>query len=826
MAQTSGENTFYEKYLRLVAAAGLGISVFSATYLQWDALDWQFAALIAFALALGSKIVIRINFTRTSVSIIDVFSFMVFLLYGCSAAVLLGTAEAYISSGRHSKNVTFRLFNAGAISISLFLAFEAAEFVFGEQIAPGIIRLTPQAVGTMGVVVLVHYLANTGIVAFASSFRHKRALIDVWKEHYLWMFVPFTACGSAALVSAALINYFGFIAFVIMMPIVGVIYFGYRSYHEKLEAVTARAALAAKHLVDMRESEERFRAAFSNAPIGMAIVSSEGEWIQINESLTRLLGRPADELTSRSIREIIYQNDIVEFLGGIGSVLQGKADSFKSEVRLLNRDGKIIWTQTNVSPLEDSQRTRLILQVEDISARRIAEESLRYNAFHDSLTNLANRAMFMGQLDELISRRNSADCAAVIFLDLDRFKVINDTVGHTVGDKVLVSVAARIRNSVPSDAVVARFGSDEFLILLDDVEGQRAVTDLVEELERQMSLVHSVAGQEINVTASVGIVFIDAGHESSEDVLRDADMALHLAKKRGRHCHVVFDEGLRAAMLQQHRLERDLYRALERNELYVVYQPIVSIRDRSLKGFEALVRWEHPEFGSVSPADFIPLAEENGLIVEIGEFVLESACRQISDWRDMFGDDFGSFVAVNVSSRQLLQKNLLERVIQSLENHGVPPSQLKLEITESVVVENSELMIAKLKQFRALGVRLSMDDFGTGYSSLSYLHSLPIQTLKIDRSFVKKIGDKRERAEIVKTILLLARNLRLETVAEGIENIGQLDFLAVNGCDLGQGFLFAKPLSAANATTFIAESSRTPPLDDRVRIEHSSVFEH
>jgi diguanylate cyclase (GGDEF)-like protein len=432
----------------------------------------------------------------------------------------------------------------------------------------------------------------------------------------------------------------------------------------------------------------------------------------------------------------------------------------------------------------------------------------------------------MERLDEHLLRKPPAGASAVIFLDLDRFKIINDTVGHTLGDRVLVSVASRLTNTLPDGALVARFGSDEYLVLLENLNEDLSATALVGELERQMGLVHSVAGQEINVTASVGVVFIDAAHCTSEDVLRDADMALHLAKRRGRHCHVVFDETMREAMLHQNRLERELYRALERRELYVVYQPIVSLHDRSLKGFEALLRWEHPEFGSVSPVDFIPLAEENGLIVSIGEYVLDSACRQLSDWREMFGEEFGAFVSVNVSSKQLLQRNLLERVIHALESNGLPPGQLKLEITESVVVENSELMISILKQFRALGVGLSMDDFGTGYSSLSYLHSLPIQTLKIDRSFVKKIGDKRERAEIVKTILLLARNLRLETVAEGIETIDQLDFLADNGCDLGQGYLFAKPLSANNATNFITESTRALGIDARVGVEQPSAFEH
>ncbi len=829
MENSEDKDRFYNSFLKLVAFAGIGISVFSFFEMPFFKLNWEFWSLIIFALILGSRIAIKIEYTKTSISIIDIFTLLVFLLYGSEAAVLLGAVEAFLSSGKYSKKIIFRLFNAGTIASSFFVAFKISELAFGRIENPATEIITVHNLGLIAMAVFVHYLVNTGLVAFASSFRYQKRFIDVWREHYFWMFVPFLSSGSAALISAGMINQLGFVSFLIMLPIVGIIYYTYQSHHEKLEVVTAQSKLTETHLVEMKESEERFRAAFSNAPIGIALISNEGKWLQINESLCNIFGYSERELFAESLKDVVYQADLIEFLSEIGAVIQGKKQSFQAEMRYVNKKGEVLWTQTSISLLSDSQNSRLICQVQDISARRSAEEKLRYNAFYDSLTDLANRNFFMERLDEAIDwgKNGKKEEFAVVFVDLDRFKLINDTVGHTNGDKILVAVANRLKNCLPKFSTLARFGSDEFLLLLDPQTNRQNVIELVEEIQTQMSLVFGVSGQEVTVTASIGVVFYDQEHQTGEDILRDAANALQIAKKQGRHCSIIFDETMRDAARHQNRLEKDLYRAVERNELFLVYQPIVSINDEKLTGFEALLRWNHPELGLVSPMQFIPLAEENGVIVEIGNFVLDQACRQLRAWKDQSARDLPLFISINVSSKQLLQKQLLGNVIHALEKYRLEPHQLKLEITESIVVENSDYVISILKQFRAMGVKLSMDDFGTGYSSLSYLHKLPISTLKIDRSFVSQVMIENESAEIVKTILLLAKTLKLETVAEGIEVLEQLQFLKDFGCDYAQGFYLSRPLEVDDAFAYINKSfSNFAPVFGSPIESGSLGFEH
>jgi diguanylate cyclase (GGDEF)-like protein/PAS domain S-box-containing protein len=808
MTAIEKNDRLYKPFLRLVSLIGIGICLFCVYALPFSKLGWEFYSLIIFALILGSRIVIKIEYTKTSISIIDIFTILVFLLYGSEAAILLGAVEAFLSSSRHSKKLNYRVFNASMIGVSFFTAFKLSELVFGRIENPISEVVTVHSLGLVASAALIHYLVNTGLIAFASSFRYQKSFVSVWKEHYVWMFVPFLASGSVALISAGMINSLGFIAFLITLPIVGIIYFTYQSHHEKLEAVTEQSKLTETHLVEMKESEERFRSAFSNAPIGIALISNEGKWIQVNESLCGIFGYSENELFAESLKDVVHQEDLIEFLSEIGAVIQGKKQSFQAEMRYVNKTGEIIWTQTSISLLNDSQNSRLICQVQDISARRTAEEKLRYNAFYDSLTDLANRNYFMEKLDESINRAKSDNKEefAVVFVDLDRFKLINDTVGHTIGDKVLIAVANRLKNCSPKSATLARFGNDEFLLLLDRETNRKKVVELVEEIQTQMSLVFGISGQEITVTASIGVVFYDKEHRTGEDVLRDADNALHIAKKQGRHCYIIFDDAMRAEALHQNRLEKDLSRAVERNELFLVYQPIVSITDERLTGFEALIRWNHPELGLISPLQFIPIAEENGVIVEIGNFVLEEACRQLRVWKSQYSQDLPLFVSINVSSKQLLQKQMFTNVIHALEKYKIAPHELKLEITESIVVENSDYVISILKQFRAMGVKLSMDDFGTGYSSLSYLHKLPINTLKIDRSFISQVTIENESAEIVKTILLLAKTLKLETVAEGIELYEQMKFLKDFGCDYAQGYYLSKPLSVEDAIAFINKS--------------------
>jgi diguanylate cyclase (GGDEF)-like protein/PAS domain S-box-containing protein len=822
-------NYQYQLYLKLIASAGIGVCLISGFFFPLERLNWELGAITLFALVLGSRISIFIQYTKTSISVADVFTILVFLLYGSEAATILSYIEAYLSSGRYTKNTTLKLFNAGALSLSFFIAFYSAEKLFGHYQHQGKDLITLQGLGLVAASVLIHYFLNSGLMAFVSSYRYQKSFISVWREHYFWLFVPFLASGSAAMVGAGLINQFGFLSVFVILPIVGILYFTYQSHREKLEAVTAQAEQSEKHLVEMRESEERFRSAFSNAPNGIAILSNDGKWLQVNDSLCKIFGYTDGEFEEKSLTDVVYPNDLIEFLTQIGFVIQGKKQSYQDELRYYNSKGEMIWTQTSISLLSQAHNSRLICQIQDITARRKAEEKLRHDAFYDSLTDLANRTHFMGQLNQAIlrAREELNYNFATIFVDLDRFKLINDSIGHTVGDKLLVAVAKRLKNCLPENCSLSRFGSDEFLILMDEDIEEEKMAYLVEEIQKQISLVYGINGHEISITASIGIVYFNKQHQTAEDVLRDADTALHIAKTQGRSRYVIFDEEMRVKSINQMQLEKDLHRAVEREELFLVYQPIVALADKKLIGFEALVRWNHPKLGLVAPAEFIPLAEENGIIIEIGKFVLEDACRQLKLWQNAFSSDLPLMMSVNVSTKQLLQKHLFTEVFQVLEKYRIAPSQLKLEITESVVVENFDLVLSVLKQFRAMGVNLSMDDFGTGYSSLSYLHKLPINTLKIDRSFVSQMLEETERAEIVKTIVLLAKNLKLDIIAEGIETPEQHTVLVDLGCEFGQGYLFSKPLNVEAASVFICDSFATFDVSFANTIQNqSSILEH
>lgn len=814
----------------LIAFIGLAIIVFSFVKLPFNQFNWEFLIIAGITLGFGSRISVQIKYTKTCISVADVFTFIIFLLYGPAPAVILSAVDAYISSKPFTMNKTIRYFNAGVLAVSFFISFRVSEFFFGSVTDLSKETINTEILMLLAASVICHYIINTVLIALGLSLRLKKPFSDIWKENYFWMFIPFTASGSLALISTVMIRNVGFPSFLLVLPIVGIIYYTYRSHLEKLEAVTAQSEQTEKHLIEMRSSEERFRSAFSNAPIGIGLMSTEGNWLQANESLCKIFGFTEKEILSQSLNEVVHPEDFVRFVTNVGFVIQGKKKTFQSELRYYNFKGEEIWTQTSISRLNDSEDSRLICQIQDISARRQAEEKLRYDACYDSLTGLFNRTVFMERLNESIVRaKNEKNYNfAAIFVDLDKFKFINDSIGHTFGDKLLVSVAKRLKKCLPNDCILARFGSDEFLILLDNNIEEEKLTSLVEEIQQQVNLVYGISGQEVSITSSIGVVYSDETHNTTEDVLRDADTALHIAKKQGRSRYVFFDETMRIKALSQMRLEKDLHRAIERNELYLVYQPIIALSDKTIVGFEALVRWNHPQLGFVSPLDFISIAEENGTIVNIGKFVLDEACRQLREWQNLFDEELPLTVSVNVSAKQLLKTQLVTEVLEIFEKHKIAPRQIKLEITESVIVENSENVITILKQFRAMGIKLSMDDFGTGYSSLSYLHKLPINTLKIDRSFVSQMNEEAESAEIVKTITLLAKNLKLDIVAEGIETAEQHQSLRELGCEFGQGYHFSKPLQIEDATEYINKSflSYQKNYINTIREQESLYSEH
>ena len=445
------------------------------------------------------------------------------------------------------------------------------------------------------------------------------------------------------------------------------------------------------------------------------------------------------------------------------------------------------------------------------------KEHFRHAAFHDSLTGLPNRAMFTELLKAEIesSNRRVDHMFAVLFLDLDRFKNINDSLGHTHGDLLLVAFAERLERTLRPVDTLARFGGDEFAILVAGISDATDAVRVAERIQDELSQPFMLDKNSAIATASIGIALSSSGYDCADDILRDADIAMYRAKENGKARYEVFDHGMHARAVSRLQLESDLRQAIEQKEFSVYYQPIVSLQTGRLAGFEALVRWNHPRRGLVSPADFIPVAEETGLIVPIGQWVLNEACAQVRQWQLDSPSHRALSLSVNLSARQVAQPDLLERIKEALDNSKLNSHCLKLEITESVVMENAEAAALMFKQLRALGVQLSIDDFGTGYSSLSYLHRFPLNYLKIDRSFVTRLTTDNDNA-IVRTISTLARNLGMEVIAEGIETEEQYQQLKMLGCEYGQGYLFSRPVSKDRVGHFLAQDARRdaePDLD-------------
>lgn len=444
-------------------------------------------------------------------------------------------------------------------------------------------------------------------------------------------------------------------------------------------------------------------------------------------------------------------------------------------------------------------------------------EQLQHDAFHDALTGLPNRALFKDRLGQAIERYNRRPDAgfAVLFLDFDRFKVINDSLGHAAGDALLVALGERLRGCVRPADTVARLSGDEFTILLEDVTVKDAshTAERVQQLLRRPFL---LTGKQVSITVSIGIVPSDFGYDRPEDVLRDADLAMYRAKALGRAGYQLFTSELRERAISLLALETDLRSAVERRELEVHYQPIVSVETRQPVGFEALVRWQHPVHGLVSPQKFIPIAEEMGLVADIDRWVLREACVQVLVWQQAFPTHSPLTLSVNVSGQQFSRPELAAQLTEVLQKTGFDPRHLKLELTEGVLIEQSEIVNTNLAQLSALGVQLHLDDFGTGYSSLSYLQNFPLNVLKIDRSFVSKMEKSTESAELVRTIVALAKSLNLKVTAEGVETVGQLEQLQALGCEFGQGYLFARPLNPEGVSRFMTELGTTSAVFSRV----------
>ena len=442
-----------------------------------------------------------------------------------------------------------------------------------------------------------------------------------------------------------------------------------------------------------------------------------------------------------------------------------------------------------------------------LETQRKTEEQLRHNAFHDTLTGLPNRALFLDRLSNTMhrARRRHDQHYAVLFLDLDRFKIINDSLGHAAGDRLLVETARRLEACLRASDTVARFGGDEFTVLLTDIRDAEDAVRTAQRIHEILEEPIDLNGQRVFVSTSIGIAFGSPSYEAPEEILRDADIAMYQAKERGAGGHVIFDEDMHCRAITKLQLESDLRQALARNELQVYYQPILSLDEERLIGFEALVRWNHPLRGFVTPFEFLPLAEETGLIVPIDRWVMREACRQMYAWQKGFPELESLTISVNVSTHDLARSDFIASIDQILRETGLPPKCLNLEITENAIIRNEERIKQIFAQLRARKIELHLDDFGTGYSSLSYLHEFPFTTLKIDRSFIKQMGLNPKHREIVRTIVLLAKNLGMSLIAEGVETREDIHLLRQMDCEQAQGYFFARPLDAPSCAAWLQQ---------------------
>lgn len=506
----------------------------------------------------------------------------------------------------------------------------------------------------------------------------------------------------------------------------------------------------------------------------------------------------------------IHPDDRSDFEAQIRTSLESTDDSFEGEHRIRRNDGGYSWVLNRglIVRSKTGRAVRMVGAQTDITSRKQIENQLLYQAKHDALTGLLNRASLEERLSLALDRstHDAGYLFAVLFLDLDRFKNVNDSLGHTLGDHLLIATAERLKACARSVDTIARLGGDEFAVLLNGIEDADEALWFAHRIQAAIAKPFELNGHELFSTASIGVVHQPSEYRRPEDLLRDADIAMYKAKDLGRARHEVFEVAMHSKIVSRLNLETDLRRAINKKEFFVYYQPIVSLSTGRIVAFEALVRWQHPKRGMVSPAEFIPLAEETGLIVPIGLLVMEEACRQMRVWQERFPDHLPLTVDVNLSRVQLAQADLVDHLSNVLYKTGLDGRRLRLEITESTIAQNEELATQTLSYMRDMNVHANIDDFGTGYSSLGTLHRFPVQGLKIDRSFISRIGSTGDDVEIVRTITSLAHNLAMDVVAEGVETPVQLARLRTMGCDYAQGYFFSKPVDGEAATQLLAAS--------------------
>ncbi len=776
------------------------------------------ALALASSLASAMKVRLPLGAGSSNLSVSYTVDFAALLLLGPNPTMIVAALSALTQSTIKTarRNPLYRvLFSVAA----LILTVQAAGWVFivlGGRVGVFDTDLIKPLVAAA----LAYYVLNTVTMAGAVGLSTGQSVWRVWQSNFLWTAPSyFVGAGAAAAAVAAWAAGWGWLIPLAAAPA----YLTFRSYRIYLDRITAEqrhheemAGLHAQTVEALRtakQSEQRYALAAAGSNDGLWDWDLTADVFYASDRWNLMIGLPADSQLERAddwFRHV-HDEDMADLREILDLHLAGETPHFEHEYRMCHRDGSLRWILSRgVAVRDDSGRPiRMAGSHTDITERRRIQDDLAHAALHDDLTGLANRTLFTALLERSLARarRSQAYVCAVIFVDVDHFKLINDSLGHLVGDRFLVAMAKRLHKHLRPGDVLARLGGDEFAVLLDDIPDSATATTISDRLHASLLEAFDLEGREIYAAASMGIAFGNSRYLKSEDLLRDADTAMYRAKALGRSQCQIFDPSMHASAIERLTLETQLRRALERQEFSVAYQPIIQLDSNDVCGFEALVRWERTDGTTTYPAEFIPIAEETGLIVPLTNWVMKEACKQVAGWQQAFARPLT--LTVNISAKLFDRPTLVDEVRQAIADSGLLPRTLRLEITESFLANSSDAVVQRLDELRSIPVELYLDDFGTGFSSLSYLHRYRLDALKIDQSFISRMGGVFNDSPIVNSIVTLARELGMGVIAEGVETTQQANQLLALDCPQAQGFLFSRPLPAHEAYEFLTKRPMT-----------------
>ncbi len=815
-----------------------GALVFAYCAAHTHVTQWALFVSLTVLSCLASTLKVRLPLTRSAstMSVSYVVDFTALLLLGPEQTVFVAAASAITQSTLNVRkgNPFYRtLFNIAAIVLTI----NAAGAVFRLS-GGGAGQLTwPHIATPLLAAATAYYLANTASVSIAVALTSGQQLFRVWNDNFLWCAPSYFVGATVAMVSATIVNGANEWLLPILIPPVYLTFRSYKVYLGRLEdeqrhtlQVTelhdqAQQALkfaqqsegkVRETLLLLKQSEERYALAAAGSNDGLWDWDVVRNRVYFSPRWKAMLGLSDEEVGNTLLDWLnrVHSDEVEGLRAALGAHLAGETPHFEHEHRIQTAAGAYRWMLCRGIAVRDADgtATRVAGSQTDVTDRHEAQARMEHAARHDSLTNLPNRSAFMQELGRVLARsKRVGDYRySVLFVDVDRFKLVNDSLGHLVGDQLLTAVAHKLATCLRTGDVLARLGGDEFTILLDGINGAsdvEFVAERVQSLFREPMRLGS--GREIFVTTSIGITMGGPHYDHAEELLRDADTAMYRAKALGKACHVVFEQRMRDHAVVRLNLETELRRAIENDELKLVYQPVIALKHGALAGFEALLRWERPGGEMIPPSEFIPLAEETGVIVPLGIWVLGEACRQAALWQRQYHFDTPLTMSVNISPRQLMQPGIVEAVGQMLRKHSLAHGTLALEITESALADDATTAMRIFKDLKTLPIQLMLDDFGTGYSSLGHLHRFPVDTVKIDRSFLEKDPLDPSGSNVLAAVVSLAQSLGKGVIVEGIETAEQVDRLRKLRCPHAQGFYFSKPVEASEAGALIALANAT-----------------